>query len=80
MYTKKCITIKINGRGSETRTHTGRILSPLSLPLDYAPVRNGGSGGIRTHGTREGTSDFKSGTLNRAQPRFPIFLDLYVSN
>ena len=38
MYTKKRIEVKINGRGSETRTHTGRILSPLSLPLDYAPV------------------------------------------
>ena len=32
--------------------------------------QNGGSGGIRTHGTREGTSDFKSGALNRTQPRF----------
>ena len=38
MYTKKRIEVKINGRGSETRTHTGRILSPLSLPLDYAPL------------------------------------------
>ncbi len=35
---KKRIEIKINGGDSEGRTHTGGILSALSLPLDYIPI------------------------------------------
>ena len=32
------LALSMCGRDSGIRTHTGRILSPLSLPLDYIPI------------------------------------------
>ena len=37
----------------------------------------GGEGGIRTPGTREGTSDFESGALNRALPPLRVVNQFY---
>ena len=36
---------------------------------------NGGEGGIRTPGTRKGTSDFESGAFNRALPPLRLVRD-----
>ena len=41
----------------------------------------GGSGEIRTHGTIAGTSDFKSGAINRALPHFQkLIYTLFMSS
>ena len=33
------LALSMRGRDGGIRTHTGRILSPLSLPLDYIPIK-----------------------------------------
>ena len=58
------ISLKINLVRTERIELSTAGWKPATLPLRHA--RDGGSGGIRTHGTRKGTSVFKTEAINHS--------------
>ena len=73
----------INGGERGTRTLTGlaarRASNAVPYQLGDLSVRksNGGEGGIRTHGTREGTTVFETATIDHSvtSPREKLLVD-----
>jgi hypothetical protein len=49
--------------------HRGTVCPPLEerQAVDFAFWRSGGEGGIRTHGTREGSTVFETARFNRSR-------------
>ena len=44
----------------------GSLSNDFPNQPEYPRIQNGGRGGIRTHGTREGSPDFESGAFNHS--------------
>ena len=77
------VSTRVLGAGMPASTSQQPVCVHCSAHRAVSKI--GGSGEIRTHGPRKRSSDFKSGAINRALPRFlkigvPGRIQTYESN